>query len=150
MDIREQLRRDHAKALAELSAIGEESDARRAQARLARLRHAWMIHALAEESVVYRALEGGITPHADGRFAEHELVESLFQKLAQARGGTLEWRGRLAVLRDLMTRHIESEEGGLFVNLSERYSAEELLELGTRFMLARDKLSMLEEAKKVA
>ena len=150
MDIREQLRRDHAKALAELGAVGEESDAKRAQARLARLRHAWMIHALAEESVVYRALEGAVTHHADERFVEHELVESLFQKLTQARAGTHEWKGVLAVLRDMMTRHIESEEGGLFVNLSERYSAEELLEMGTRFMLARDKLSLLESVKKAA
>jgi hemerythrin superfamily protein len=150
LDIREQLRRDHAKALAELAAVGEEADARRAQARLARLRFAWMIHALAEETVVYRALEGGPTPHADERFVEHELVESLFQKLAAARAGTLEWNGTMKVLRDLMTRHIEAEEGGLFVNLSERYSAEELLELGTQFMLARDKLALLEAAKKAA
>src|SRR6186713_1885498 len=68
MDIREQLRRDHAKALAELTAVGAEADERRAQARLARLRHAWMLHALAEETVVYRALEGaGATAHADER-----------------------------------------------------------------------------------
>ena len=150
MDIREQLRRDHAKALAELAAVGEESDPRRAQARLARLRHAWMIHALAEETVVYRAIEGGVTPHADERFVEHELVESLFQKLALARAGTNDWHGRIKVLRDLIARHIEGEEGGLFVNLSERYSAEELTDMGSQFMLARDKLSMLEEAKKAA
>ena len=151
MDIREQLRRDHAKALAELAGVGEESDPRRAQARLARLRRAWMVHALAEETVVYRALEGvASTPHADERFVEHELVESLFEKLSHGRPGTHEWRSRVAVLRDVITRHIESEEGGLFVNLVERYSAEELLELGTRFILARDKLAMLEEAKKAA
>ena len=151
MDVREQLRRDHAKALAELAAVGEESDARRAQARLARLRRAWMVHALAEETVVYRALEGGApTPHADERFVEHELVESLFQKLAQGRPGTQEWKSRIAVLREVMTRHTESEEGGLFVNLGERYSASELLELGTQFILARDKLALLEDAKKAA
>ena len=150
MDIREQLRRDHAKALAELAAVGEESDARRAQARRARQRNARMIHAHAEETVVYRALEGGLTPHADERFAEHELVESLFQKLANARAGTLEWRGQIGVLRDMITRHTEAEEGGLFVNLSERYSADELVELGTQFMLSRDKLAMLEDAKRRA
>ena len=151
MDIREQLRRDHAKALAELAAVASESDARRAQARLARLRRAWMVHALAEETVVYRALEGaGPTPHADERFVEHELVESLFQKLAAARHGTHDWTSRIHVLMDLMRRHIETEEGGLFLNLSERYGAEELLEMGTQFMLARDKLSMLEDAKRKA
>ena len=150
MDIREQLRLDHAKALAELGAIGSESDGRRAQARLARLRHAWRIHALAEETVVYRALEGGITHHADERFVEHELVEGLFEKLSQARSGTHEWQARINVVREIMTRHIETEEGGLFLNLSERYSAPELVELGSHFMLARDKLAMLEEAKRAA
>ena len=150
MDIREQRRRDHAKALAELAAVGDEADSRRAQARLARLRHAWMIHALAEETVVYRALEGGITHHADERFVDHELVESLFQKLATARHRTYDWSSRVNVLFDLMRRHIETEEGGLFLNLSERYSAEDLVEMGTQFMLARDKLSMLEEAKRAA
>ena len=150
MDVREQLRRDHAKALAELSAVGAEADERRAQARLARLRHAWMLHALAEETVVYRAIEGGITHHADDRFVEHELVESLFQKIAAARHGTQDWTSRVHVLADVMRRHIETEEGGLFLNLSERYSAEELLEMGTQFMLARDKLAMLEEAKRAA
>ena len=151
MDIREQLRRDHAKALAELGAIGQESDGRRAQVRLARLRHAWMVHALAEESVVYRALEG-VAParQADERFVEHELIESLFEKLAHARAGTLEWQARVNVLRDLVTRHVETEEGGLFLNLSERYAAEELADMGRNFILARDKLSLLEEAKKAA
>lgn len=150
MDIREQLRRDHAKALAELAAIGAESDGRRAQARLQRLRHAWRIHALAEETVVYRALEGAPAQHADERFVEHEVVEALFEKLAHARAGTLEWQARIHVVRDLMMRHIETEEGGLFLNLSERYSAPELVELGTSFMLVRDKLSLLEAAKKAA
>jgi len=151
MDIREQLRRDHAKALAELGAIGQESDGRRAQVRLARLRHAWMVHALAEETVVYRALEGAPPAReADERFVEHELIEGLFEKLAHARAGTLEWQARVKVLRDLITRHVETEEGGMFVNLSERYAAEELADMGRNFMLARDKLSMLEEAKKAA
>lgn len=151
MDIREQLRHDHAKALAELDGVAREADARRGQARLARLRHAWMIHALAEESVVYRALESPAPGHrADERFVEHELVESLFEKLGRARYGTLEWQARINVARDLMARHIASEEGTLFTDLSERYSAEELVEMGRRFVLARDKLTMLEEAKRAA
>jgi hypothetical protein len=151
MDIREQLRHDHAKALAELDGVAREIDARRGQARLARLRRMWMVHALAEETVVYRGLEGATPPRrADERFVEHELVENLFDKLARARLGTLEWKARINVVRELMARHIGSEEGGLFLNLSERYSAEELMELGQNFVLARDKLALLEEAKKAA
>ena len=150
MDIREQLRHDHAKALAELDGVARESDAGRSQARLARLRRAWMVHALAEESVVYRSLEGVTTGRADERFVEHELVESLFEKLARARHGTLEWQARISVLRELVARHIQSEEGSLFADLADRHSAEELTTLGEQFVLARDKLTMLEDAKKKA
>ena len=148
MDIREQLRRDHARALAELGAIGQESDGRRAQVRLARLRHAWMVHALAEESVVYRALEG-VPParEADERFVEHELVEGLFEKLSRSRPGTVEWHARINVAGELIHRHIETEHQDTFAALGERFEQEQLDEIGRRFLLARDKLTMLEEAK---
>ena len=151
MDIREQLRRDHQKALAELDAIAQESDAHRSQVRLARLRGAWMVHALAEETVVYRAIEGAAPARrADERFVEHELVESLFEKIARARHGTLEWNARINVVRELISRHVQSEEGSLFADLDEKFSAEELLDMGGNFVLARDKLAMLEAAKKAA
>ena len=151
MDIREQLRRDHTRALAELDGIARESDAHRSLVRLARLRRAWMIHALAEESVVYRSVESAAPAHrADERFVEHELVEELFEKMARTRPGTLEWQARINVVREIMARHTEAEEGSLFVDLAERYEAEELVEMGRNFVLARDKLTLLEEAKKAA
>jgi len=151
MDIREQLRRDHQKALAELDGIARESDAHRSQVRLARLRRAWMIHALAEETVVYRVIEAGGQAHrADERFVEHELVETLFEKIARAPHATHEWHARINVVRDLIKRHVESEEGMLFADLDDRLDAAELIEMGRRFVLARDKLTLLEEAKKAA
>ena len=151
MDIREQLRRDHQKALAELDGIARESDAHRSQVRLARLRRAWMIHALAEESIVYRSVESAApADRADERFVEHELVEGLFEKISRARHGTHEWHARMNVVRDLIARHIQSEEGALFADLDERLSAEELVEMGQRFVLARDKLTLLENSKKAA
>jgi hypothetical protein len=151
MDIREQLRHDHAKALAELDGVARETDAGRCEARLSRLRHAWMIHALAEETVVYRVIEPAATAdRADERFVEHELVESMFEKLAHARHGTLEWQARVKVLRDLVARHVNAEEGKLFADLHERLSPEELVTLGEQFVLASDKLAMLEAAKKAA
>ena len=61
-DIRNQLRRDHESALAELDALRGEADDRRCRFLLQRVRRAWMIHALAEEAVVYRALEGALPP----------------------------------------------------------------------------------------
>jgi hemerythrin superfamily protein len=149
VDIRDQLRRDHETALAELEALRQEQDAARAHERLRQLRRAWVIHALAEETVVYRVLEGveNQGTRADERFVEHELVEGLFEKLARSRPGTLEWSARLNVARELIMRHIETEHDAMFVQLQNRFKADELEAMGERFESARAKLTMLEDAK---
>ena len=150
-DIRDQLRRDHESVLAELEALRSERDEQRGLALLRQLRRSWVIHALAEETVVYRALEGieaaNDGSRADERFVEHELVEGLFDKLTRSRPGTLEWHARINVARDLIMRHIETEHTDTFGQLAQRFDEEQLAELGRRFQLARDKLTMLEEAK---
>ena len=151
-DIRDQLRGDHEKALAELEALQGESDTQRCYEKLAQLRRAWVIHALAEETVVYRVLESAESAsnspsRADERFIEHELVEGLFDKLSRSRPGTLEWTARVNVARELIARHIETEHDDTFTRLERHFDAQALHEMGERFELARDKLLMLEQAK---
>lgn len=147
-DVRVELRRDHDAALADLEALRHEKDERRCQDRLLRLRQAWIIHALAEETVVYRMLESvQSSERADERFIEHELVGGLFEKLAQTRPNTLEWHARLKVVRDLMVRHIETEQEDIFARLARRLDEEGLREAGERFRSAHRKLEMLERLK---
>ena len=152
-DIRDQLRRDHESVLAELGALRSESDEQRCLARLRLLRRSWVIHALAEETVVYRALEGveaandSKNSRADERFVEHELVEGLCDKLTRSRPGTLEWHARINVAAELIARHIETEHEDTFSALGHRFEQEQLEEIGRRFVLVRDKLTLLEEAK---
>ena len=149
-DIRAHLREDHERTLADADRLRAEQDAERSAFLLRQLRRAWVIHALAEETVIYRALEavdGRTEPHSDERFVEHELVEGLFEKLARLRPGTHEWRARLNVARYLIARHIENEHCDHFARLERCFDAEELAEMGRRFELAREKLSLLEEAK---
>ena len=152
IDIRDLLRKDHERALAELESLRDEGESRRLLARLESLRRAWVIHALAEETVVYRALEvaeglTGTKSSADERFIEHELVEELFQKLSRSRPGSLEWTARINVARELVARHIETEHEEMFERLAGNFDEEGLREIGHRFLLARAKLQMLEEAK---
>jgi hypothetical protein len=152
-DIRDQLRRDHESVLAELEALRSESGEPGCLARLRQLRRSWVIHALAEETVVYRALEGVEAANdskgsrADARFVEHELVEGLFEKLSRTRANTLEWHARINVAGELIRRHIETEHADTFDALGHRFDLEQLAEIGRRFVLARDKLTLLEEAK---
>ena len=152
-DIRDQLRKDHQSVLAELDALRSECDEQGCLAKLRQLRRSWVIHALAEETVVYRALEGVEAANdskgsrADERFVEHELVEGLFDKLSRSRPNTLEWNARINVAGELIRRHIETEYADTFEALGHRFDTEQLEEIGRRFVLARDKLTMLEEAK---
>jgi hypothetical protein len=149
-DVRDVLRLDHEAVLCEIDALRSATDARDAQSRLRMLRRRWVIHALAEETVVYNALEGlqgAASSRADERFVEHELVEGLFDKLSRGRPGTLEWAARLTVARSLIVRHIEAEHEELFARLATRFDSARLVELAQRFQLAREKLNLLEEAK---
>ena len=152
-DIRDQLRRDHESVLAELDALRSGDDEPRRLDMLRGLRRAWVIHALAEETVVYRALEGveaandSRATRADERFVEHELVDGLFEKLSRASPGTVEWNARVNVAAELIRRHIETEYEDTFAALVERFDQEQRDEIGRRFVLARDKLAMLEELK---
>jgi hypothetical protein len=149
-DVRDVLRRDHEAVLADLDALPDAGDASETLARLALVRRKWMIHALAEETVVYNALEGlqGVSStRAAERFVEHELVENLFDKLGRGRPATIEWHARLNVLRSLIARHIEGEHEDLLARLGTRFDSARLEELGQRFQLAHEKLSLLEEAK---
>ncbi len=149
-DIRERLRSDHEQTLADADRLRTEQDGDRSLFLLRQLRRTWVIHALAEETVIYRTLEGveGHTgAHSDERFVEHELVEGLFDKLARLRPGTHEWKARLNVTRDLIARHIENEHCDLFARLARHFDAAQLNEMGRCFELAREKLSLLEEAK---
>jgi hypothetical protein len=151
-DVRDHLRHDHEVVLAQLEKLRTETDAQSSFAQLRLMRRTWVIHALAEETVVYKALEGAEAnaasrTRADERFIEHELVEGLFEKLSRSRPGTLEWNARLNVARELITRHLAAEQDDMFGRLGHYFDNQRLREMGKRFELAREKLTMLEEAK---
>lgn len=151
-DIRRQLRRDHEMALAELELLQVERDERRCQARLHGLRRAWIIHALAEETVVYGALESAqasieANVRSNERLVHHEIVDSLFDKLSRSAPRSLEWRARVNVVHELIARYVQAEEADLSLRLAREFDATALAEMGRRFVLARDKLTLLEQAR---
>ena len=129
------------------------SPTRRGAGALARLR-AWMIHALAEEPRLSRArgcIHASRTSVRRARAGGGPVREA-----RAARRGTLEWQrasrrgaGDARRLARCDARIIEAEEG---TRSSSRWSEQsrrrELVELGSSFVLARDKLTMLEEAQR--
>lgn len=150
-DIRAQLRGDHVATLAELDAVRGAVDDPGARWRLQKLRRAWMTHALAEETVVYRTLEGvqatSSSSDASMRFFEHRRADRHFERVLRHRAGTRGWIDALDALRNFIARHVATEEEDTFIQLAGRLDQVGLCEMGRRFQLARTKLRMLEDAK---
>jgi len=151
-DIRDLLRADHDAAMALGVALRIEPEERRCFAQLAQLRRLWVIHTLAEEAVVYHALEGeqtdiGPRKRADERFIDHKLLECFLDRLSRSRPGTPQWAARLTVACKLIRRHVEAQDDEMFAELARHFDAIDLRDMGNRFELAREKFTVLEQAK---
>jgi len=151
-DIRDQLSENHRAVMAKVSALRDETDASRCPQMLEDLRQAWLAHVLAEETVVYRALDGpeGDTESSDNaneRLVEHELLRCFFDRLVHTPPGTAQWFARLDVVGKLILRHMEQERDRLFPRLAHGFDAEDLSRLSRDFGLAYEKITLLEQAK---
>ena len=149
-DIRDQLRQDREEVLEGLEALSASPPERGvALKRLAALRRCWKVHVLALEAVIYRALESrdaGASQLAEERLVEHKRIDAMFDRLHAAKPGTITWRARLIVVREMILHHLESE-GDLALRLEKVLSLEILDDLSANYELVRDKLSVLEDAK---
>jgi Hemerythrin HHE cation binding domain len=151
-DIRDQLSDNHSAVMAKLDSLRAEADELQCHHKLEDLRQAWVAHVLAEETVVYHAIEGPATDadHSDSaneRLLEHELLQCFFERLSHTRPGTAQWFARLDIVAKLMRRHMEEERNELFSRLERDFKAEDLSGMGRDFGLAREKITMLEQAK---
>jgi hypothetical protein len=151
-DVRNHLQADHDRFLEALDALSLERNSDRRASQAVTLRMALVIHARAEEAIVYRALSGLKTAPAAKAFAddgciEHEVIEGLLEKLSRTRASTDEWKARVRVFSELIRHHFREEESEMFALLGAHFDAERLQSMGAQFLETRDKLVMLEEAK---
>ena len=146
-DFRDPLRRDRDAVAVELDGLSAPARRGAALDALARLRMALKLHVLASEAVAWRAVEGAAGSfHADARVTEHRQLEALFARLAQAQPGTITWHARLAVLRERVRRHLDSQ-AALAARLAEGLPRGQLERLADDYERVRAKLAVLEEAK---
>ena len=151
-DIREQLRRDREEVLDGLEALSASPPERGlALARLAALRRCWKVHMLSLEAVIYRALESRdagaeSSRQAEERLVEHKRIDAMFDRMQAAKAGSITWRARHFVVREMILHHLESE-GDLALRLENSSPVEALEELSASYELGRDKLAVLEDAK---
>jgi len=146
MNAIEMLMQDHkiVKAmLEELSSTTERGVKKRSEL-LARIEHELQIHTALEERLLYPAIKEAGGKEEEKMYyeakEEHRAVDSLvLPDLLNTEPGTVEFAGRVKVLRELLEHHIDEEESDLFPRAKKLLDKEVLEELG-RTMQAHKKM----------
>lgn len=137
MNAIEMLVQDHEtvkKLLEELSATTERAVKRRGEL-LARIEQELQVHTALEEQILYPAIkQAGGKEEAKMYYEakeEHRTVDSLvLPDLLHTETGTVEFAGRVKVMKELLEHHIEEEEGELFPTAKKLLGKQTLEELG--------------------
>jgi hemerythrin superfamily protein len=123
----DRLRQDHRQILGILDRMlqARDGDAARRGALLLSLKRTLAKHALAEEDVVYPALHGpaGSADAARSLYAEHAEMKIHLYALEQALMNGNSWGVQLPTLRQLIARHIQTEEDVEFPRLASTLDA---------------------------
>lgn len=137
MNAIEMLTKDHQivrALLDELSSTTERAAKRRSDL-LARIHQELQVHTALEEDILYPAIKQAGGKEEEKLYyeakEEHRTVDSLvLPDLMQTEPGTVEFAGRVKVLKELLEHHIKEEEGELFPRAKKLLGKQGLDELG--------------------
>ena len=122
------------KLLEELSSTTERAVKKRSEL-LARIEQELQIHTALEEQILYPAIKQAGGKEEEKMYyeakEEHRTVDSLvLPDLLQTDTGTVEFAGRVKVMKELLEHHIEEEEGELFPTAKKLLGNQALEEMG--------------------
>jgi hemerythrin-like domain-containing protein len=138
MDAITLLKDDHDK-VRKMLAEGEETTERAEKTRtevFAKIKEEMLIHERIEEEIFYPALK----EHPKAKeivlegFEEHHVVDEIMGELEATDVTDEQWAAKFKVMKENIEHHIEEEEGDMFRQARQVFSAEELEQLGTRMM----------------
>jgi len=138
MDAISLLKADHDR-VTKMLADGEATTERAAKTRtelLDTLKAEMMIHERIEEEIFYPALKA----HPKAReivlegYEEHHVVDEIMGELEATDVTDETWGAKFKVMKENIEHHIEEEEGDMFKQARQAFSADELEQLGARMM----------------
>lgn len=136
---------DHADLLMEARRMCETADPAQARVHCLALKGMLVVHSVAEESVVYRAVDAlGIHSLHETtleREVEHSLFDHLLIVLSRATAGSALWHACAKAAHELLVHHIENEHRTLLPLLEQRFDPQRRASLATRFDARKAALS---------
>lgn len=139
MDALAVLHQDHVKVRSLFDQYVQTKDLDQRTSIVERIRQELMVHADIEETLVYPALRQ-LAANKDAvavSFEEHHLVDIILCQLDTLEPGSEELSVKLGVLKNLVMRHIETEESVIFDLATQVLTTDQLRELGSRIEAAK-------------
>jgi hemerythrin-like domain-containing protein len=137
MDIYQIIKQDHRKVLDAISKLEDSTERVRSsrQQQLSAIRDDLLPHMHAEENLFYPLLldKGNDRQKVLEAFEEHRVARSVMQDLESTSADDERWSAKLSVLKELLTHHIQEEEGGLFTMAKKIIDDRQAQEMGDRF-----------------
>lgn len=150
MDIVERLRGDHQMLKNFLEVMTEAGTSQSARRRsLEHFESLYYAHTVAEEMVVYNALDGRQPRWEDLSHighGEHKVATTLIARLMKIVGTQSEkWQVEAGLLRDIVQHHIDAEEADMIPEIEIAFAARERVSMAGRYDEAK-KRALLERA----
>jgi hemerythrin superfamily protein len=104
------------------------------------LHRSLLSHAKGEEAEFYpavRDLDEELASKIPEAFEEHKEVERLLEQMTRAIDDDAEFKALLSELKENVEHHVEKEEGEVFPAVEQHLSAQELNDLGKRYLDAK-------------
>ncbi len=104
-------------------------------------------HAKAEELTLYALFEDSkirayqdLQHHSLEGYEEHDLIDFLMKEMGQAEEVTPQWRAQVAVLTEMLERHLQEEEADFFPKIRQIVERQELVDLAVVYARERDEI----------
>jgi len=141
----EMLRKDHDKVRAIFHEWEDAEDDKPRRARLVQQAcRELTIHSQLEEKIFYPAVRdaGKRDPEKLVResYEEHKIVATLIRELSGMRSSDPQYEAKFTVLKELVEHHADEEEGELFPEVEDLFSAERLERLGAEMADMKEEL----------
>jgi hypothetical protein len=147
-DLRTLLRRDHDEIIQLARDLCESESGDERRALLKQLKPALFAHTRAEQRELYDVLLR-LSGNDDARemafegYVAHGVLDDLIERMTKSRKTESdEWKAHSQVLLELISQHVEKEQGRLFDLMSEQYNDDEREAMGRRFVAAKSRFAL--------
>lgn len=141
MNIQDIIRMDHAKVNTIFTEIGATNDPQKIQEYFGQMYKDLLVHAQAEEEVVYPAVRPYYGENdTQELYDEQAEMKQMLDQIKALDPASSEFKDRVKQLMDVVGDHIRQEESTMFAAIRNNFSDEQSEQLATKFKEAKSKL----------